>query len=123
MIESVCVFSKVFAMLLYYSIPAGLVLIITLSAYWRDQTIPKTRPFDWFFIAVTTLLWPLTAPFIVWKKLVTLRNRHPHGKFISRPSTRPMGRSSQDETALPHSVPTPSAPAVEFNVLGSRSAN
>ena len=59
-------------MLVYYGIPAGIVFCVVLSAYLRDTATPKNRPFDWFFIVVVTLLWPVTAPSMVWKKVTTL---------------------------------------------------
>ncbi|MEO1589775.1 MAG: hypothetical protein AAFU71_00645 [Cyanobacteria bacterium J06632_22] len=59
-------------MLVYYGIPAGIVFLVALSAYLRDTAVPKNRPFDWLFILVTALLWPVTAPFIAWKKVTAL---------------------------------------------------
>jgi hypothetical protein len=67
-------------MLFYYALPAGVVFLIVLSAFLVDQTTPKTNVRAWLFVVIATLIWPVTLPFIVWKKvLVPLGKKLPEG--------------------------------------------
>ncbi|MEO0541814.1 MAG: hypothetical protein AAFZ80_13270 [Cyanobacteria bacterium P01_A01_bin.105] len=56
----------------YYGLPAIVVFFVALDAFVRDTEAPKNRPFDWAFIVIAALLWPITGPFIVWKKVTRL---------------------------------------------------
>ncbi len=77
-------------MLVYYGIPASIVFVVALSAFLQDAGTPKNRPFDWFFIVVTALLWPVTAPFIVWKKV---------SRRLNQPRKAQEVRFSTDDTS------------------------
>ncbi|MGD1952202.1 MAG: hypothetical protein ACFB14_21520 [Leptolyngbyaceae cyanobacterium] len=57
---------------LYYALPATLTFLIALYAFFKDTDASKTSVLNWAFIVVSGLLWPLTLPFIVWKKLLSL---------------------------------------------------
>ena len=59
---------------LYYALPATLTFLIALYAFFRDANASKTSVLNWAFVFVSGLLWPLTLPFIVWKKLSSLFN-------------------------------------------------
>ncbi|NEQ53791.1 MAG: hypothetical protein F6K11_27280 [Leptolyngbya sp. SIO3F4] len=57
---------------LYYVLPATVTFVIVLSAFFRDKAASKTSVLNWAFVLVAGALWPITLPFIVWKKLVSL---------------------------------------------------
>ncbi|MEM1252417.1 MAG: hypothetical protein AAGI69_08280 [Cyanobacteria bacterium P01_H01_bin.21] len=57
---------------LYYVLPATLTFLIALYAFFRDTNASKTSVLNWSFVFMSGLLWPLTLPFIVWKKLSSL---------------------------------------------------
>ncbi|MEM9089217.1 MAG: hypothetical protein AAGC93_10780 [Cyanobacteria bacterium P01_F01_bin.53] len=48
---------------------AGITLTLTVNAFLKDQEAIKHDNKAFLFIALTTLLWPITLPFIVNKKL------------------------------------------------------
>ena len=52
----------------YWTI-AGITFSIILSAFLRDRTARKVSLKAWTFIAIATLLWPITLPFIISSKL------------------------------------------------------
>ncbi|NEP18001.1 MAG: hypothetical protein F6J97_14030 [Leptolyngbya sp. SIO4C1] len=56
-------------MLAYYVIPAVTVFFIVLIAFLLDSTTPKTNRTAWLFVFVAAALWPVTLPFILWKKI------------------------------------------------------
>lgn len=56
-------------MAIAYWTVAGITFSIILSAFLRDQATRKMSLKAWTFIAVATLLWPVTLPFIVSSKL------------------------------------------------------
>ncbi|MGD1855789.1 MAG: hypothetical protein ACFB2W_16235 [Leptolyngbyaceae cyanobacterium] len=68
---------------LYYVLPATVTFLIALSAFFRDTAASKKSVFNWVFVVVAALLWPLTLPFIVWKKLLSVFNQTDTG-FIFR---------------------------------------
>lgn len=53
----------------YYILPAITTFLIALFAFFKDTAASKTSVLNWVFVIVTGLLWPLTLPFILWKKL------------------------------------------------------
>lgn len=57
---------------LYYVLPAVTAFLIALYAFFNDTAASKTSVLNWAFVIVTGLLWPITLPFIVWKKLSAL---------------------------------------------------
>ena len=57
---------------LYYVLPAAITCLIALYAFFKDTDASKTSVLNWAFVIVTGLLWPVTLPFIVWKKLLSL---------------------------------------------------
>ncbi|MEO0769307.1 MAG: hypothetical protein AAFY72_07720 [Cyanobacteria bacterium J06649_4] len=56
-------------MAIAYWTVAALTFATILSAFLRDRQASKTNPKAWVFIAVATLLWPITLPFIISSKL------------------------------------------------------
>ncbi|MEO0394685.1 MAG: hypothetical protein AAF243_01710 [Cyanobacteria bacterium P01_A01_bin.137] len=57
---------------LYYVLPAVITFLIALYAFFKDAAAVKTSVLNWAFVIVTGLLWPITLPFIVWKRLLVL---------------------------------------------------
>lgn len=57
---------------LYYAVPAGITFLIALVAFLKDTGASKASVFNWLFLVVVGLLWPLTLPFIVGKRLLSL---------------------------------------------------
>lgn len=57
---------------LYYAIPALITFLIAMYAFFRDRAASKASVLNWVFVVVTGLLWPITLPFILWKKLSLL---------------------------------------------------
>ncbi|MEL6603114.1 MAG: hypothetical protein AAFP20_07795 [Cyanobacteria bacterium J06614_10] len=58
----------------YWTI-AGATFVTIMSAFLKDQQAAKLNPKAWVFIAVATLLWPITLPFILSSKLRTAQAR------------------------------------------------
>lgn len=56
---------------LHYVLPATLTFLIAVYAFFRDTEASKGSILNWTFVLVTGLLWPITLPFIIWKKLST----------------------------------------------------
>ena len=57
---------------LYYVLPAVITFLIALYAFFKDAAAVKTSVLNWTFVIVTGLLWPITLPFIIWKRLSSL---------------------------------------------------
>jgi hypothetical protein len=57
---------------LYYVLPATMTSLIVLYAFFKDTTASKASVLNWAFVIVAGGLWPITLPFIVWKKLSSL---------------------------------------------------
>ncbi|MEM1238696.1 MAG: hypothetical protein AAGI45_02540 [Cyanobacteria bacterium P01_H01_bin.26] len=57
---------------LYYVLPAAITFSIALLAFFRDADASKTSVLNWSFVIIVGLLWPLTLPFIIWKRLLAL---------------------------------------------------
>lgn len=55
-------------MTLYFT-GATLVFGLLLNAFLKDDTTPKTHIASWAVLAIATVLWPLTLPFIIRKRL------------------------------------------------------
>lgn len=71
---------------LYYWLPATVTFLIALSAFFRDKAASKTSVLNWAFVIVAGLLWPVTLPFIVWKKLLSLFTQDDVGGVFRRSS-------------------------------------
>ena len=54
---------------LYYALPAAITFLIALYAFFKDTAASKASVLNWSFVVVAGLLWPITLPFIVWKRL------------------------------------------------------
>jgi hypothetical protein len=52
-----------------YITGALLVFGVSLRAFWKDTSTPKTDRLSWMVLIVATLFWPLVLPSIVRKKL------------------------------------------------------
>jgi len=55
--------------MVFYCVPAGIVLLITVRALMKDDSTPNTDQFSWLLIGVATLAWPITLPMILRKKI------------------------------------------------------
>lgn len=69
---------------LYYVLPAAVTLLIALYAFFKDDAASKTSGLNWAFVVVTGVLWPITLPFIIWKRLSSLF-RQEHTAFTVSP--------------------------------------
>lgn len=58
-----------------YSTLAGITFVIVISAFLSDRDADKRDPSSYIFVAVATLLWPITLPSILRKKYLTLKAR------------------------------------------------
>jgi len=56
-------------MAIAYWTVAGLTFSVILSAFLKDQATRKISLRAWSFIAIATLIWPVTLPFIISSKL------------------------------------------------------
>ncbi|MEL6778995.1 MAG: hypothetical protein AAFO06_17230 [Cyanobacteria bacterium J06597_16] len=52
-----------------YWIAASITLGIVVSAFLKDKKASRTDPKSFLFIALAALLWPITLPFILRRKL------------------------------------------------------
>lgn len=59
---------------LYWTV-ASITFAIILSAFLRDSATRKMSGRAWAFIAIATLLWPITLPFILSSKLRALKEK------------------------------------------------
>ena len=70
---------------LYYVLPAVITFLIALYAFFKDTAASKTSVLNWSFVIVSGLLWPITLPFIVWKKLLAAFRQDEVGQiFVGR---------------------------------------
>ncbi|MEM6252409.1 MAG: hypothetical protein AAF821_05750 [Cyanobacteria bacterium P01_D01_bin.156] len=60
---------------LHYVVPAVGTFSIALYAFFKDSEASKSSFLNWSFVVVTGLLWPITLPFIIWKKLLAFFNQ------------------------------------------------
>ena len=58
-----------------YCIAATLTATLITQAFFKDKAAAKNNPSAWFFIAITTLLCPITLPFIISSKLRAAKAR------------------------------------------------
>lgn len=56
-------------MILTYWIAASATATLTIRAFLKDSTASKVSVEAWAFVAVATLLWPITLPFIISSQL------------------------------------------------------
>lgn len=56
-------------MILIYWIAASATATLIVQAFLKDGTASKTSLEAWTFIAVATLIWPITLPFVISSKL------------------------------------------------------
>jgi hypothetical protein len=66
---------------------ASLTLTLTLSAFLKDSDAPKNSATHWLFIAVVTLLWPVTLPTILGRKVGRLSQRSQPAAVENSPAT------------------------------------
>lgn len=71
---------------LYYVFPAAITFLVALYAFFQDNAASKRSGLNWAFVVVTGVLWPITLPFIIWKKLSSLF-RQEHTEFTFSPHT------------------------------------
>lgn len=57
---------------LQYVAPAAITFSIALYAFLKDVKASKASVLNWVFVITVGLLWPITLPFIVWKRLLLL---------------------------------------------------
>ena len=55
-----------------YWIFAGVTLTIVLQAFLKDSQASKRDAKAWLFVLIASLLWPITLPFIIRRKLRNL---------------------------------------------------
>ena len=55
-------------MTLYFT-GAAVVFGILINAFLKDVTTPKNHVASWIFLTVATLLWPITLPSMIRKRL------------------------------------------------------
>jgi hypothetical protein len=48
-----------------------LALSILLNAFAKDDTTPKTQVRSWMYLIIAAVLWPITLPSMIRKKLQT----------------------------------------------------
>jgi hypothetical protein len=56
--------------MILYTSGALLVFCISLRAFLRDDSTPKTDLVSWLVVLVATVFWPLVLPSILRKKLL-----------------------------------------------------
>lgn len=54
--------------MVFYALSAALVVILSVEALWQDTLTPNHDLGSWFFIAIASLLCPITLPCILRKK-------------------------------------------------------
>ncbi|MBE9066970.1 hypothetical protein IQ260_09915 [Leptolyngbya cf. ectocarpi LEGE 11479] len=57
---------------LQYVAPAAITFLIALYAFFKDAKASKASVLNWAFVITVGLLWPITLPFIVWKRLLLI---------------------------------------------------
>jgi hypothetical protein len=57
------------AVMTLYFTGATLVFGLLLNAFLKDDTTPKTHIASWVVLAIATVFWPLTLPFMIRKRL------------------------------------------------------
>lgn len=57
---------------LQYLVPAAITGLLALYAFFKDAKASKSSVLNWAFVAAVGLLWPITLPFILWKRLLLL---------------------------------------------------
>lgn len=56
--------------MLLYTLPATIVFFIISNALLKDSTTPNSDMTIWMFILLASLIWPLTLPSIIRKKVM-----------------------------------------------------
>lgn len=87
-------------MAIAYWTVAGITFSIILSAFLRDKATRKVSLKAWIFIAVATLLWPVTLPFIISSKLraaqarrIAVQEAKKDNSLLTKLQTAPAGDS------------------------------
>jgi hypothetical protein len=76
---------------------ASLTLMLTLRAFWKDRDAAKNSATNWAFIAMATLLWPVTLPTILGR----MASRQVSRKVSRlRPHTQSAGSKAHSQSAL-----------------------
>lgn len=56
--------------MVFYCVPALVVFLLTYDALLKDPTSPNDGVENWVFISIASLIWPLTLPCILRKKMM-----------------------------------------------------
>ena len=86
-------------MAIAYWTVAGITFSIILGAFLRDKATRKVSLKAWVFIAIATLLWPVTLPFIISSKLRAAQAKRAatqeaqNGTLLTTLQTAPAGDS------------------------------
>ena len=56
-------------MVIAYWIGASVTATLLIRAFFKDKSAKKVSLDAWMFIAIATLIWPVTLPFIISSKL------------------------------------------------------
>lgn len=62
-------------LLLLYFVPVCAMLLFLLTAFLRDETTPNNDRTSWMVVAIGALLWPITLPSVVSRRISRRRNR------------------------------------------------
>lgn len=89
----------------YWSV-AAIIFSIVLASFVKDTNAPKFSADAWLFIAIATLLWPVTLPSILSSKLRS-RQRTKPSKYTAEKSS-PVECSAA--AYFPETLPTQSQP-------------
>jgi hypothetical protein len=68
------------SMSIIYLPVAGITFSIILRAFLSDLDTQKVSAKAWVFMGTATLLWPITLPFIISRKLRTAKSCQPLGE-------------------------------------------
>ena len=79
---------------------AGITFLIILSAFLRDRATRKVSLKAWAFIAIATLLWPVTLPFIISSKLRADQAKQTVGKDQTNQAKDQVSQVKEQQTSL-----------------------
>ncbi len=101
---------------------AAVTFSIVLVSFLQDRKASKTSADAWIFIAIATLLWPITLPSILNSKLHTAKTRQP-AKKQPKPDSEQSSptKYSSEGYFLENSLPQSNPPAVLSNLYTTTS--
>ncbi|MGB7086577.1 MAG: hypothetical protein WBD47_13560 [Phormidesmis sp.] len=67
-----------------YWTAAGITFLVVMNAFLKDREASKNSASAWIFIGLATLLWPVTLPFIINRKVRAARARHQEKLLLQR---------------------------------------